>query len=159
MQTLKFISYDNLVMLKDGIKFNVDKYEQDSPDWVNLYLSTASPFIQSKINYEHLNFKISENPEKDDLENAKMIYKALNNLSPSQACDERIWVALTHGIAWEYMQKRWPLSKGTKDKEKFIKKNYFFAHGETRSLMTNAVSKLWWSSHLTYDESNEENPF
>lgn len=158
METLKFISYDNLTMLKSGVRFNVEKYNNDGPEWINTYLSTDNPFVPSKIAYENIIFKITDNPEKDDLDNAKMIFMSLKNLTPSQASDERIWVAITHGIGWEYMKRRWPLEKGAKDPIKYINKNYFFAHGETRSLMTNAISKLWWISYLTYDEDNE-NPF
>lgn len=158
METLKFMSYDNLTMLKSGIQFNVEKYDSDDSKWINEYLSTENPFVPSKVLYEKIVFKCSDNPDKDDLENSKMIFNALKTLTPSQACDERIWTAITHGIGWEYMKKRWPLSKGAKDPVKYIKKNYFFAHGETRSLMTNAISKLWWVSYLTYDELSE-NPF
>ena len=82
----------------------------------------------------------------------------MHNLTDSQASDERLWVGLCHDIFWDYMKKRWPLEKAT-DKAQYIKKNYFFAHGEKRSLMTNALAKLWWIGRLTYDETNENNPY
>ena len=155
---LRFLKNDSLYVLKNDIKINTEHYKEKSNNWIQTATSTESNFIDFKLEVDDFNLVISSNPEKDDLENVKILYSNLKNVTDSQAGDERLWAGLCHDAFWEYMQKRWPLDKA-KDKVKYIKKNYFFAHGEKRSLMTNALARLWWMGRLTYDESNIENPY
>lgn len=157
---LEFCTYDNLQILRDSLKKNIKFYSNESNEWLkSLTQENKTLFIKSKIDLPENGIKliISDKPEKDDFENIKILYTALKHLTNCQAADERVWVALTHGMFWEYMQKRWPLTKGAKDEYKFILKNYFFAHG-TRSLLTNGLARLWWFGKLTYQEGADD-PF
>ena len=155
---IRFLKNDSLYILKDNIKNNVENYSSINALWIKDITNDNNNFIEFKTEVPSFELIISENPEKDDLENIKIIYTNLSKLTDSQASDERLWSGLCHDLFWNYMQKRWPLDKAS-DKVKYIKKNYFFAHGEKRSLMTNGLARLWWIGRLTYDETNEENPF
>lgn len=155
---IRFMKSDSLYILKDTIKDNVENYSLSNNLWIKEATSDNNNFIDFKCEFPDFDLIISDNPEKDDLDNIKLLYTNMKKLTDSQASDERLWAGLCHDTFWNYMQKRWPMEKAS-DKIKFIKKNYFFAHGEKRSLMTNGLARLWWIGRLTYDETNEENPF
>ena len=150
---LKFLKTNSLTILKENIKENVKYYNNSNSLWIKDVTNDEFNYVESKIEVPDFELIISENPEKDDLANIKVLYTNLKELTDSQAGDERLWSGLCHNQFWEYMIFRWPLSKA-KDTEKYIKKNYFFAHGEKRSLMTNGLARLWWTGRLTYDENN-----
>ena len=127
---LMFCTYDNLEILKSSIGKNISFYKDKDNSWLKKLIPEGKELlVPSKIEIpDNINLVISDKPEKDDLENIKILYSSLKHLTNCQAADERVWVALSHGMLWEYMQKRWPLSKGKKDEQKYILKNYFFAH-------------------------------
>ena len=155
---IRFLKSDSLYILKKTIPQNINYYDNENPSWIDKVALTMSNFIEFKTEINDFDLIISENPEKDDLANIKILYSNLKNLTDSQAGDERLWAGLCHDKFWTYMIKRWPISKA-KDPVKYIKKNYFFAHGKNRSLMTNGLAKLWWIGRMTYDEKNKNNPF
>lgn len=155
---IRFLKNDSLYLLKNSIDANIDCYSSTNTLWIKEVTGDNDNFIDFKKEFPDFDLLLSDNPEKDDLENIKRIYSNMKNLTDSQASDERLWAGLCHDVFWDYMQKRWPINKAS-NKERYIKKNYFFAHGENRSLMTNALARLWWIGRLTYDETNESNPF
>lgn len=155
---IRFLKNDSLYILKDSIKDNIANYSSPNTLWIKEATSDNNNFIDFKTEFPDFELTVSDNPEKDDLENIKLLYSNMQKLTDSQAGDERLWAGLCHDIFWDYMQKRWPIEKAS-DKIKYIKKNYFFAHGEKRSLMTNGLARLWWIGRLTYDETNEENHY
>lgn len=92
----------------------------------------------------------------DDLENSKRLYSTLKNLTIQQAIEPQIWTYLTHGIFWEYMNKRWPIDEGNNAEKEINKiKSRYFLHYESkdRRLIRNGISRLWWAAYTTYDES------
>lgn len=156
--TIRFMKDDAVFALKNGINSNIEYYRDGGNDWLLSVTGMKDCFIDFKTTFDDFDLIISENPEKDDIENIKILYSKLMNLSDSQASDERLWVGLAHDTFWNYMKHRWTLKNAVGKEERYIKKNYFFAHGDTRSLMTNALARLWWIGRLTYDESYR-NPF
>ncbi|MBI2966704.1 MAG: hypothetical protein HYY40_02690 [Bacteroidetes bacterium] len=91
--------------------------------------------------------------DKGDLENSKILYEALKTLNETQASDERLWTYLTHFTFWKYMRARWPMEKASEGKEiGRLKDRYFLRNINIESLTRNGISRLWWFSHLTYDE-------
>lgn len=148
---------DSLDLLKHDIYKNIENYAEVNNKWIEKYQKELFQKFGGGIKKIKLNMSYDK-PEQSDVENIKMFYNNLKFLSDSQASEERLWAALCHTHFWDYMQYRWPFSKARNSKEKFIRKNYFYAHGLTRSLMTNALARLWWLGRLTYDETRE-NPY
>lgn len=93
-----------------------------------------------------------------DTRNVRVLYSAMRNLSPSIACDERLWVGLAHGYFWDYVQYRQAKQIASLNEQQ-IATSFFFTNGHRRSLYVNCLSRLWWIGFLTYDESNSEDPF
>lgn len=84
----------------------------------------------------------------NDAKNAFLIYNAFENLNPYLAIDERMWVALTHQHAKDFVTQRW-LKKGLSKKKKISAiKDHFFARGNRAIERKNALSSLWWWAYL-----------
>lgn len=154
---LHFLSRDSLKTLKETFEENVDNYSSSSNQWVYECFGNTSPFLEFKKDIPDFKLKMdSDNPKETDAYNSIIIYKNLMELNDMQASDERLWIGLTHGDFYEYMQYRW--SRQEKASATNIYARYFFAHGKRRSLITNSISRLWWIGKYTYEDSFE-NPF
>lgn len=150
---------DSLYQLKKSLKNNIPYYSNTDNSWIEKQVSVKPVFISSKIEIPKFNLIIPDKNSNYDLENIKILHSNLNFITRSQASEELFWASLTHNEFWEYMQYRWPLTSDGKDPERFIMKNYFFAHGFTRSLMTNALARLWWTGELTINLDNQDEPY
>jgi len=152
---IKFLPENTLILLKENIDYNVEKYRLEDNDWICKFTETTNPFAQSNIE-----FIFSElNPNDSEITNIKKLFLSLKHLTRSQASDERLWAGLSHDFFWKFMIKRWDLNRNKRGEMiQYIKKNYFFAHGKTRSLMTNGLARYWWIAKLTFNE-NLNDPF
>lgn len=91
-----------------------------------------------------------------DIANTKIFYEAYKNLTPLQASDPLLWTALCHIPYREYVLKRWK----KKDETVTIDKRFFASKAKASLLYYNALSRLWWSGYLTYDEEmKSSNPW
>lgn len=155
---IQFMKDDSVYALKKYIKYAKKHYADDNTEWIKSITNNDENFGLFKKEFNDFNLIISDKPEKDDIENMKIIYDNLKDLTDSQASDERLWAGLSHTMFWNYMQKRWPLPNDPEKWEKHVLQHYFFAHG-ARSTVLNGLARLWWYARLTYDETNIENPY
>ena len=95
-----------------------------------------------------------------DLENAVRMHKALPTLTPVQAQDPRLWTHLTHVELWAYMRVRWPVEKYLDPEPNLnpIRDRYFVVKRQSRSLVRNGASRLWWAAKMTFDP-DRANPY
>lgn len=157
---LNFMKNDSLYVLKELIRKNklTNLYTFDNSNWIKNVTNMDDNYGVFKKEFEDFELIISNNPEKDDLENIKILYFNLKDLTDSQASDERLWAGLCHDKFWNYMQKRWPLPEQKEKQSKYILQHYFFNNG-SRSTVLNGLARLWWYGRLTYDETNVGNEF
>ena len=166
---IKFLKSDSLIILKNNIHENINKYKEPTKnEWVNDFFKNhniENPFADYVTEFKDFSLKfLPENDRSDvskiDVENVKIMYTALKNLPIIHATDERFWVGLSHTKFWDYMLNRWNNEKKYKgEEEDKIKSRYFFAQSEKRSLIINTLARLWWVGYHTYDENNASNPF
>lgn len=90
----------------------------------------------------------SDNRSESDLRNTKLVDRALGNLSPSLANEERIWVRLSHVEAFTYSRDRWLKSVPSDDAKVAAIETHFFARTQTRIRDDHAVSRLWWNAFV-----------
>ncbi len=91
-----------------------------------------------------------------DADNVRIVYSQMKNLTCTQAADERLWSYMTHIQSWDYMQKRWGASStSAKDKNNFVAERYFLKTNNSRWLIRNGISRLWWFGHLTYTDVDQ----
>jgi uncharacterized protein DUF6339 len=97
------------------------------------------------------------NPNDHISTNSINLYENLQ-INETQASDKRLWTYLTHVHFWTYMSKEWTIDF-SKDKSRiveFIRDRYFLNTLNIRSLTHNGISRLWWYTHLTIDNSRKD---
>lgn len=155
---LRYIKQDGLDRLKANISNNIEKgmyTEKDS--WIDDYIGKEI-LEDTGIFVNDIKLVIPEKQGTEtDLENCKIIYESMKNISLQIATEERIWAYLTHNIFWDYMIKRWPVEE-SKSQESFVKMRYLYSNSRGQALLRNGISRLWWIAYSTYDESYE-NPY
>lgn len=139
--------------LQDNIRANMDRYESPIPNWGEFF-GEDEYYRKTKVEIHGDNFHTclgerfeSENILHDDPTRCVNIFIALQNLTPKQATDNRIWVYLTHFVFWDYVRARWPLPKEKTKREKAIRTHYFM-NGVRNMIRDNAISRLWWMAHV-----------
>lgn len=152
---LQFVSYDNLDLIKSNLPNIVNNFRQDSSDWLNDELGITLLSDTRLADAPDFSLDMSnEKPFLTEAENAKRVYSSLKYLSNSQASDERLWAGLCFGTFWQYVKYRWDID--TKCTVKNVGQHFMFGFGARRSLIRNALSRLWWIGRLTYDDTRSD---
>ena len=148
------------------LKANMNEYypyyfQKDDNSWIEEVLG-ENPFIYF---IDVPDFELAELDDRPageiDLENCKIVYEKLKELSPSQAADERLWAGLCNGVFYKYMRRRYgyttaQLTNPEKDKGSILSR--FFLKGQRSGLYRNTLAKSWWVGRATYNP-NLENRF
>lgn len=95
-----------------------------------------------------------------DLENCKIMYKSLLNISASQASDERLWAGLCNGVFYDYLIKRWNYNnlelKDPKKDASTVLSRFFFSGGTRAGFFRNSLAKYWWVGQATYQHNSTD---
>lgn len=132
----------------------------DKSEYLEYYKEGKFPFDE---NYPkggsgiYLRDDFDLNPEASDFENSKILFENIQ-INETQASDKRLWTYLTHVHFWDYMKVKWKINfhKEEKNTIAYIKDRYFLNTLNIRSLTHNGISRLWWYSYLTIDESRKD---
>lgn len=144
------------------------KRYSESASWIEEFANGSKFEIQSRFS-PHLDpdtpissILVNSDAATADLENSIRLHEAFSGLSPIAARDPRLWVRLAHVEFWAYMRTRWPL-EGRANRQSdsgkaidFIKERYFLAGNDSRTLLRNGISRLWWIAHLTIEGSKDD---
>ncbi len=154
---LVYFTKDAYKLLKKDLDQNKEKYKSDDP-WLQEYFAEQNLEEFSKtssITVPDLSlvYTGSEDDQKckDDLSNVMLLYGAYKDkITPLQASDPLLWSGLCHLVPAfkNYILKRWSKDDG----EVSINKRFFATEGRSSLCYYNAISRLWWSGYLTYDE-------
>lgn len=96
--------------------------------------------------------KFKDDQQVADFECAKVLYENLR-LSPAQAANADFWNYLHHFDMYKYIHRRW---KNQGVMHTHIKRHWLMNLTSQKHLINFPLSTLWWSIHLTVDESREE---
>ncbi len=159
---LKYFTKDTYRMLKQDLELNKSKY-YDEDDWLKQYFEEKEiyePYKESTINVKDVNLICSgyddDNKNKDDIANTIAIYSAYKDkITPAVASNPLMWTALCHIDYKDYILERWKKDNGNVS----IQHRFFATDGRTSLLYYNAISRLWWSGYITYDENNIKDPW
>ena len=158
---LGFFTEDSYDRLLGDIQSNEDKY-LSAEDWLPEYFSGTKDYYKTssvKVSDFCPQFtpgrKDNKQKSEDDLVNTRLIYDTFRKLTPLQATNKYMWTYLCHAIPEyrAYIRDRWMLQT----RENTIRSHFFVTTRDTL-LNDNALSRLWWYGHLTYD-SNNSNPY
>ena len=153
---LIYFTKDAYKLLKKDLDANKDNYYRDDP-WLSEYFAKVGLdefYKTSSIIVSNLQLNCSgddvESKNNDDLLNIKLLYSDYKDkITPLQASDPLLWSALCHIPFKEYVLKRWKKDDGTVR----LDQRFFATEGRASLLYYNAISRLWWSGYLTYDET------
>ena len=158
---LNYLTEDSYDRLWNDVERNAEKYKELDP-WLPDYFGAETYFKTSRavdVNAFIPNYKPGEKSDaqktQEDLINTRLIYDAYKNLSPLQATNRYLWTYLCHADenCRRYVIDRWMSG----ERENTIRKR-FFVRGNGDLYNDNALSRLWWYGHLTYDKDNS-NPY
>ena len=127
------ISLDNYPLIKE--------YKENTA-----FEFSEKDLIETEIDFDPSTIADKLNPLSDS-ETAEIIHRGFTNLEPIEASYKFFWSTLTHREFLPYVQKRWDLKKDTLSR---IKNRWLFDQSDRNSFARNAISRLWWSAHLTY---------
>jgi len=147
---LPFLSENRITELKIELDNGtlLKSFQETTNTWLKIFFDDE-PFRLTKIPYEPFSLDISSpKPYESEAENVRRVYGNLIHITDSQASDERLWAALCLGPFYSYVQYRWGV-----DSEQKVRDHFFFNYGPRRSVIRNAMSRLWWIGRFTYDET------
>ena len=152
-------AYDELL---GGIEQNVDHYMNNDDNWLSAFFGERSFTKESSIEVSRptlLQMDISSDDaqkSQEDLTNVRLVYQAFT-LKPLQATNRYLWTYLSHVTYRDYVYHRW-LTTPTEVPVRTIRTRCFVT-GNANTLYDNAISRLWWYGHISYDEANTKNPW
>lgn len=157
---LIYFTKDAYKLLKKDLNVNRNNYYSEDP-WLDEYFANAGLdefYRTSSITVPNIELICSGDDiatkNRYDLINIKMLYTEYKDkITPLQASDPLLWSALCHIVFKDYILKRWKKADDTVS----IDKRFFATEGRSSLLYYNAISRLWWSGYLTYDEENKGN--
>ena len=142
--------------------------------YINYYRNDTNQWIYDLFDYDPFEFFIEVSdivlaPIPDghqkgtmEMENCKIIYTKLFNISESQAADERLWAGLCNGVFYKYVRERWDYPnrklKNTAVDASNVLSRFFFSGGTRAGLYRNTLAKCWWIGKMTY-QPNQSNKF
>jgi len=159
---LKYFSREGYIALKKALDINKEKYYSDE-EWLSSFFAEQGIedyCKESSIIVPDVDFSYSGDDDNsknnDDFENIVKIYTSYKErISPGVASDPLMWSALCHIDYKDYVLKRWKKGDGTVR----LDQRFFATEGRASLLYYNAIARLWWSGYLTYDDTNEVDPW
>jgi len=147
MSRLKYVSNNTADSLRESVSGNAARYREGSFEDM-MSDGEWSIELPVEVDLTPLEDLDPAGTSAAEVSNSKLVWKALSVLSPSLACEEGIWVRLTHLNCLDYARQRWlnttmdddALAKGVLD--------HFFADTLTKRRDDNAISRLWWNAYI-----------
>ena len=143
-------AYDKLL---NDVDINLEKYS-GAEDWLTEYFGNDAYFALSSVEVNKFNphYTGNGNEDENDFINARNLYEAFK-ITPLQATNKYMWAYMCHANqeCRKYIQTRWGKSS--------VSDRYFVSGDGLGLYYWNALSRLWWWAHLTYDKDNTRDPY
>ena len=154
---LSYFTEEAYERLLHDIEANASKYAGED-EWLSEYFGHSTDYFKQSKSVDVARFnpyylpgpKADAQKTQEDLINTRALYDAFKGLTPLQASNKYMWTYLCHAVPEysAYIRDRWM----TDARANTIKTRYFVT-GSSSLLNDNALSRLWWYGHLTYDEN------
>ncbi|MDM5337369.1 DUF6339 family protein [Fictibacillus enclensis] len=162
MRSLRVFKQKSLIDLYNFLKiYEIEKikvlFEKEEwvEEWFKKYFKDEQWFFESNIPFKKVNLIANTD---NDYENAIALYESLP-LNKVQATDERLWAYLSLIEYWEYTHKRWKIDSEKDERNRTtILSRYALKidSGTDRPFMRNSISRLWWVTEMTIDETRKD---
>ena len=147
-------------LLLSSINQNAGKYSNED-EWLDDFFGNHQTYFKTSKSIDvgiftpHYSTDAITDAQKseEDLINARNIHEAYRTLTPLQASNKYMWTYLCHAVPKnvEYIRNRW-----MGDMRENTIKTRFFVTNSGSLLNDNALSRLWWYGHLTYDKTQSD---
>lgn len=138
----------------------VNYYRENTNQWIlNLFDYDPFEMFMEIPDFQLAPIPLEYNKKGElDIQNCKILYTKLMNISESQASDERLWAGLCHSVFYQYVCSRWnysnlPLKDQEKDKGAILSR-FFFSGGIRSGFFRNTLAKYWWIGKTVYQPKN-----
>jgi hypothetical protein len=144
---LCYLSIQQLVFLKEGIKDNIECYKGDG---FSEYASSTGWSIPTEVtvNLDILGNLSLTKGSADEVKNSLVVWRALHRMTPALATENRIWSRLSHIEGFTYSKARWLKLNKTDDDIVGDVQKHFFAASLTRYRDDHAIARLWWNAYI-----------
>lgn len=147
MGKLRYVSTATIEALRGDIAANLARYREG--DFLDLVPQNDwSIELPLDVDLTPLEKLDPSGTPAAEIANSRLVWEALGSLSPALACEEGIWVRLTHIECLEYSRARWLNSGMDADQAAKAVSEHFFAGSLTARRDDNAVSRLWWNAFI-----------
>ena len=103
---LAYLATKTLDDLYAGILENIDRYRDG--DFQDLAESGGWDIrLSVEVDLDPLEDLDPSGTPEAEIENSLLVWRALHELTPALACEDRIWTRLSHAECLEYSRKRW----------------------------------------------------
>lgn len=149
---IKTFTDDGLAALRSAVKANAKHYVGNRKTYFDRLISDGGYEKATVLKVPDFEL-VTQGPfSSSDIENVRIIHKALKGLPRQLLAKEVLWSELSHNELWDYIQHR-RAKKLKSGKLEKIEQSYFFTTGSKRSLFVHCAAKLWWIGELIYDET------
>jgi len=145
-QKLKCLSEKTADALFSGVEENIDRYKSRNFDDLAITYGWSVE-LQIHVDLEPLKDLNSAKGAEYEIKNALLVWHAMSDLTPSLACENRIWTRLTHLEGLTFSRERWLKTTSDDDVVKSVR-DHFFANSRTKWRDDNALSRLWWIAYI-----------
>lgn len=137
----------------------VNYYKLQNTDKITSILNDKNNLTRTTKEYDYRALKLPQTTQYDfAYENIVCFYEQLKQLSPVEATDARLWVALENTDFLDYHLKALQVMdyKEGKQESSIKSRSAFSVNGLKRSLAINNLASLWWMGYLLYDKQNDD---
>lgn len=151
---LYFMKQNAIDFLKANMKnYYMNYVRYNSNEWIlDLFDYNPFEFFMEISDFELA--RIRRPLGETDLDNCKIIYTNMRNISDSQASDERLWAGLCNGAFYNYVRGRWNyaalVSKNPERDASTVVSRFFFSGQGLSGRYRNTLAKYWWTGRETY---------
>lgn len=114
---------------------------------------------EGNLDFEYIPLKASKDSENPEKYNIKIVYESLKQLTPAQAVQEKLWVAMYNTYYQDHLFDYIDSIKKGKNFEKRLKSSIVYTWGVNRSKIVQNVARMWWLGYYLYDEENKKDPY
>jgi hypothetical protein len=144
---LKYLSTATVDSLRENIAVNIERYR--SGDFSDLMQEGEWDItLDVQADLEPLAQLDPAGTPEAEISNSRLVWEALQHLTPTLACEEGIWTRLTHVECLPFARARWIGAEADDNEVAKSVQDHFFAATLTSRRDDNAISRLWWNAYI-----------
>ena len=160
MKRIKYVSDVFLDKFKTNFEMDYLKYYQEGDvTSIKTLFAQLGNIIESNLEYDYNPLILGAAKDETTVsKNVRILWKSLGSLKPTQAENEKLWVALENTDYLDYHLDQ--LAQiNVKNRDTSLISRTIFNNGRKRSLFINNLALLWWIVYYLIDERDEKTPY